>query len=347
MRPEEPVAVQENVDVPVLDVGSEQKKVEAMKGGGSLFSCGFCDIELVHKLAQVLLMGLSAACVDNTTGDLFKSPALVAVNMRKEMVEYLIQRSDAFVAETLIAELNEGTETFDNPIEVISIFLDDFLGLKRNLPSRVSSWLIGEWREDKIDEFVHEMVMSGFWLMDRRKSVAEMLLKNVDHQSIYHCNMKFESIEELQAHKTQCKFRAVSCSSEGCRGTFCAMNLGKHESTCPFKLLQCEQKCPEIIMRCEMDKHCITVCPMRLINCPFHQVGCQSAIPGCTLEQHCSEFLQAHVLQVLCVIHKDGSEDDLRLWLEQLKQLPSFNQLAEGQTVRALTWKLKDLEAEL
>ncbi|XP_068669265.1 uncharacterized protein [Aristolochia californica] len=320
MSTEGPVSAQENLDVLLVDVVSEQKKVEAVKEGGPLFSCGLCDTELVHKLAQVLLMGLSAACVDNTTGDLFKSPALVAVDMRKEMVDYLTQRSETFVAQTLIAEGNEETEV-SYPTEIISIFLDDFSGLKRNLLSRVSTWLISERREDKIDEFLQEMEMNGFWLMRRRESVAEILLKNVDHKSMYHCNMKFDSIEELRAHKIQCNFRVLSCSSEGCRASFCAMHLEKHESTCPFKLLPCEQKCPEVIMRCEMDRHCITLCPMKLMNCPFYLVGCQSAIPRCTLEQHCSEFLQTHVMQVLRVIHKDVPARDLGPWIEQMEKL--------------------------
>ncbi|XP_068650234.1 uncharacterized protein [Aristolochia californica] len=267
--------------------------------------------------------------------------------MRREMVDYLTGRSETFVAETLMEEGNEDAEVLDNPTEIVSLFLDDFSGLKRNLLGRVSNWLISDRREDKIDEFVQEMEANGFWLLERRESVAEILLKNVDYKSANHCNVKFDKMEELVEHKDECNFRGLRCSSEGCRATFCAMHSEKHESACPFKLLQCEQKCPAIIMRCEMDRHCITVCPMKLMNCPFHSVGCQSAIPRCTVEQHCSEFLHDHVLQVLRVMHTDESDEDLRQQMEQIAKLPSFSQLAEAQSVRNLTWEVKDLETEL
>ncbi|KAG9451819.1 hypothetical protein H6P81_004723 [Aristolochia fimbriata] len=340
--------VQGKMDAPPLsNAGPPQKKVAAVKEGAPLFSCGLCDAELVHKLAQVLLMGLSAACVDNTTGDLFKTPATVAVDMRREMVDYVTGRSETFVAETVIEEGNEDAEVLDNPTEIVSLFLDDFASSKRNLLGRVSNWLISERREDKIDEFVQEMEANGFWLVERRESVAEILLKNVDYKCLYHCDVKCESMGDLVDHKDECGFRVLSCNSEGCRASFCAKHLDKHESVCPFKLLQCEQKCPEIIMRCEMDKHCLTICPMKLTNCPFHQVGCQAGIPRCTVEQHCSEALREHVLQVLKTIHNGETEEHLRQRMEEMAKLPGFDQLAGALSVRNLTWEVKDLETEL
>ncbi|PWZ18686.1 hypothetical protein Zm00014a_018133 [Zea mays] len=38
----------------------------------------------MHKLAQILLPGLAAVCMDGTTGDPFCSPSAVAVDLRKE-----------------------------------------------------------------------------------------------------------------------------------------------------------------------------------------------------------------------------------------------------------------------
>ncbi|XP_077220717.1 TRAF-like superfamily protein [Tasmannia lanceolata] len=334
------------MDLPILDVGVDQNKVEAVKDGGPLFCCDLCDTELAHKIAQVLLPGLATACVDNTTGDLFKSPALVAVDMRADMVNYLTQRSEAYVAETVIQQGSDDTEASDHPTEIVSDFVDDFSSSKRNLFSRVSGWLLSEKREDKIDDFVQEMEINGFWSMDRREGIAKTLLKNVDFKSMFHCEMKFETVEALTEHKSQCKFRSLICTSEGCGASFCALHLEKHDGLCPFKILPCEQKCSESIVRREMDRHCITVCPMKLVNCPFYQVGCHSAFPHCSIKQHCLKFLRSHLLYVLHVIHKD-LEADLNQHLLLLEKSPSYSQLSEALDVRSLTHAIKEQEAKL
>ncbi|KAL5973080.1 hypothetical protein ACLOJK_039887 [Asimina triloba] len=297
------------MDVPVLDKG-EDHKMDSVMDEGPFFHCDLCDSELVHKIALILLTGLASACVDNTTGDLFNSPALVAVDMRKEMVDYLIQRSETHVAETVIEEENPDAETSTHPTDIIEDFLDDFTSTKRNMLSRVSSWLLSERREDKIDDFVQEMDINGFWLLDRRESIAQTLLKNVDFKNEFHCETKFKAIDELAEHKSQCIFRSLNCTNEGCSARFCAVHKQKHDGTCPFKILPCEQKCSEMIVRHKMDRHCITVCPMKLANCPFYSVGCQTTFPQCTLEQHCSASLHSHVMHVLHVLHKDEVSDD-------------------------------------
>ncbi|KAH7849291.1 hypothetical protein Vadar_015767 [Vaccinium darrowii] len=132
--------------------------------------------------------------------------------------------------------------------------------------------------------------------------------------------MKFNSAEELPGHSLQCNFRTMNCTNEGCNARFCASHLVDHESICPFKILPCEQKCPDSIMRREMDKHCITVCPMKLVNCPFYPVGCQSTIPLATIEQHRLENLHAHVLYILQVIHKDAPWKNFKERVDQLKE---------------------------
>jgi homogentisate solanesyltransferase len=124
------------------------------EGYAPTFKCDLADTEIVHKIAQVFLPGLATACV-NTTGDVFRSPASVAVDMRKEMVDYLTQRSETFVAESVILEGASETEVSDHPYDIISKdFVDDFASSKRSLFSRVSGWLLSEKREDKIDDFL-------------------------------------------------------------------------------------------------------------------------------------------------------------------------------------------------
>lgn len=307
------------MDLPATD----SEKFEELKDDGPSFHCDLSDSEVVHKIAQVFLLGLATACVDHTTGDPFNGPASVVIDMRKEMVDYLTQRSETYIAETLIEDSVPALENSDHPTDIISDFIDDFSSSKRNLFIRVSGWLLSEKREDKIDDFVQEMEISGFWLMDRREAIARNLLKNLDLKNKFHCQMKFNNAKELDEHGSQCIFRSINCTSKGCNASFCALHMEKHDSICPFKVLPCEQKCSESIVRREMDRHCITVCPMKLINCPFYPVGCQSTIPHCTIEQHCSEFLHSHLLYILQLIHKEASVEHLNHRVDHLEKVCS------------------------
>ncbi|KAI3474594.1 hypothetical protein Pfo_029596 [Paulownia fortunei] len=323
------------------------EKLEEEKEGGPLFHCDFCDTDIVYRIGQAFLPGLASACIDNTTGGLFKSPASVAVDIRREMVDYLIQRSENFVAESVVLEGGQDVEVSVDPYDIISDFVDDFVSSKRNFFSRVSGWLLSEKREDWIDDLVQEMELNGFWLLNRRNSVAQTLLKNLDFKNIYHCSMSFKSLEYLEKHKLHCSFRTMACTNEGCDSRFSAAQMDHHDSICPFKILSCEQNCPDSIMRREMDRHCITICPMKLVKCPFYSVGCQSTIPQCTIEQHRSENLHCHLLDILQVFHKEASPEDLKERIKELEKLSSPGQLASARDARSLTIVIKGLEAKL
>ncbi|KAL5545614.1 hypothetical protein UlMin_005301 [Ulmus minor] len=323
------------------------EKIEDGKEGGSLFHCDLYDAEIVHKIAQSFLPGLATACVDNTSGDIFKNPGIVAAEMRKEMVEYVTLRSENFVAETVVLEGGLEAEDSDHPFDIISDFVDDFASSKRNLFSRVSGWLLSEKREDKIDDFVQEIEINGFWLIDKREEITRTLLKNVDFKNEFHCNMKLDSAEELADHEENCGFKSTTCPSEGCNAIFASRHREKHDSICPFKIISCEQKCSGMIMRRDMDRHCITVCPMRFVSCPFYALGCQSPIPHCMLEQHRSDDLRSHLLYILRGVHKEASDEDLKRRVEQLEKESSSSGLEKARDVRSLTKIVKNIETEL
>ncbi|XP_042507095.1 uncharacterized protein LOC122083382 isoform X2 [Macadamia integrifolia] len=250
---------------------------------------------------------------------------------------------NGFGAEAIATSLLIRCRTPSSIIEE-SDFIDDFASSKRNMFSQISGWLLSEKREDKIDDFVQEMEMNAFWSMDRREAIAKNILKNLDFKNTFCCEMKFDTAEELAEHSHQCIFRSIDCSNEGCRARFSAVHMEKHDSFCPFKVLPCEQKCSENILRCEMDRHCITVCPMKLANCPFHHLGCQSIIPHCAIEEHCTVSLHSHLLYVLRVIHKQASAEDLNHWVEVLEKSLSPSQ---AQDARSLTFAVRDLEAHM
>ncbi|EEC78943.1 hypothetical protein OsI_19389 [Oryza sativa Indica Group] len=94
-----------------------------------------------------------------------------------------------------------------------------------------------------------------------------------------------------------------------------------------------------------MDRHCVTVCPMRPMKCPF---GCDSSFPERNLEQHCSEFLQAHLHKLLKAIHKKGFTDEgLKDHALLLEKHDNDGKLAKSRDVRSLTNVVKNLEAKI
>ncbi|KAJ8754451.1 hypothetical protein K2173_005612 [Erythroxylum novogranatense] len=328
------------MDPPLTDVELEPE-------GGLTFHCDLYDTELVHKIAQAFLLGLATACVDNTTGGIFKSPGSVAVDIRKEMIDYATQRSESFVAESVMQEGSPEMEVSDHPFDIISDFVDDFASSKRNFFSRVSGWLLSEKREDKVDDFVQEMEINGFWLLVRREALAQTLVTNVDFKNTFHCDKKFNTSEELVEHVASCGFRPLNCTNEGCTAIFCASQKEKHDSLCPFKIIPCEQKCPDSLMRREMDRHCITLCPMKLVNCPFYAVGCQSTVPKCLIQQHNSDDLHSHVLYILKNnYYKEAPVEALKQRADQILQASS-GELGEARDLRTLNLRVKNLDAKL
>ncbi|KAL1331717.1 hypothetical protein HN51_048965 [Arachis hypogaea] len=333
-----------------VDLGFEkvpEKIEEDGKVAGPMLHCGNCDTEVVHKLAEMFLPGLACACVDNTTGYPFSTPGSVAGNFRKEMIDYLTQRSESFVAESVILEGDPQGEVLDHPFDIISYFVDEFVISKRNLVSQVSGWLLSDWREDKVDDFIQEMEMNGFWSFDRRETIAKSLLKNVDFKNAYHCNESFHSQEDLDNHVDVCNFRTAFCQNEGCDAMFCSAHFEQHDLTCPFKIIPCEQKCSDSIMRRDMDRHCITVCPMKIVNCPFYGVGCRAAVAQCMIEKHCSDDIKTHLMHVLKGIHREATAEDLSRRVEKIMQASSGTRLAEARDMRMFKSIVKNLEAKV
>lgn len=286
----------------------------------SLLPCKHCDIDIVHKIEEVLLHGLATACVEKTASDLFRGPTAVAPEVSKEMVEYLIEKTEMLLSEFSV-EADENLEQIKkastNPIEYISELIEVFIGSKRSLLVRVSGWISSETREAKIDDTAHQIAESNSF-----RSISEVLLRNMDIKGTFHCPEKFDTESKFELHRETCEFRPVSCKNEGCGAVFSAIQLVSHDSTCPFKVLPCDQRCGEWVVRYEMEKHCSTICKMRLINCPFYNVGCESAFPCISLEKHCGEYVQQHLICVLRAVQRQGNfNEDLKQRVQLLEKV--------------------------
>ncbi|KAK9060605.1 hypothetical protein SSX86_021311 [Deinandra increscens subsp. villosa] len=324
-------------------VETKSEKTEQSKS----FDCGLCDTEVVYKIAQELLPGLASSCVDNTTGGFFTSAGTVAVDMRKEMTDYLTRRSETYVAEFLLSENASMLELSEHPYDIILNLIDDFASSKTNMLSRVSELVLSDRREDRIDDFVQEMEINGFWLLAPRECVASLLVKNVDYKNSFHCNTVCSSEEEVVKHRSECMFRPMDCTNEGCTTRYCVAQKEHHEAVCPFMVLPCEQKCSDFVMRREMDRHCVTVCPMKLVNCAFYTVGCASSIPRCNVQKHNADELSSHLLYIIRTAHKEASDEALKHRVEQIRNLSNVDRLVRARDTRALTYLIKDAEGKL
>ncbi|KAK3154581.1 hypothetical protein QOZ80_2BG0192450 [Eleusine coracana subsp. coracana] len=274
-----------------------------------------------------------------------------AVGVKTDLEGYLFRRT-----ETLIRESVDGPDDHSDqllrsstrPVEFLSDLVDEFVASKRNLLSHVSGFLSSESRLNKIKDFSQKVEMENIWALDERKATAETILESMDLKCIYHCPERFSEQDKLVEHRSRCKFRVVNCKNDRCLASFSAIHVEEHDSICPFKVVPCEQLCEQHVMRCEMDKHCATVCPMKVINCPFHHVGCERAFPQGTLDRHCSELSQTHLLYVLQATTRQGAfVNDMNQRLQLLEKAQSLNELSGALDVRSLTLIIKEQEAKI
>lgn len=193
------------------------------------------------------------------------------------------------------------------PIQVVQDIVESFVRSKKNLFSRMSSKLLySDKKDDKIEDFVQELDRSAAWMFGRREILARALLKRVDRCKMFHCEMRFESSDLVAEHKAKCALRPVACENEGCGSVFSAFNAKPHDSICKYKVIPCEQGCKTPVARGDMDKHCVTLCPMKLVNCPFLQVGCSQSLPQGVQDQHCADYMGQHLLLVCHNLQRQG-----------------------------------------
>lgn len=81
------------------------------------FECNFCDVEEVERLSEDLLVALAAACVEKTSGT-FSQRAAVVPDVKKEMLEYLNQQSEAY-ANGGLSSPRFKPELVSNPTQIV------------------------------------------------------------------------------------------------------------------------------------------------------------------------------------------------------------------------------------
>ena len=89
-----------------------------------------------------------------------------------------------------------------------------------------------------------------------------------------------------------------------------------HWPVCPFFPLSCPNNCELVLQRQEVEHHMSRDCPLTLVLCDFHVVGCQARLTKRDMPSHISENLTGHMslLQAHMMTHT-GENMATYLWL--------------------------------
>lgn len=320
--------------------------VGTFEGVPELKECGYYDVQQIQPIVQQLLHALAAACIEKASADPFKKPGSFVEDIRVEMIEYLHQQVESYALGS--GNLN-GSSRFQTPVKVVGDVLQGFLRSKRSLFRRVSSKILsGDINNGRIEEFVQELDRMGSWLAGKREIVAKSLLKRADRSRMNHCDMKFEKSQELAEHKAKCPLRPTMCANEGCAEALSAIHYEEHDGMCAFKSLPCKQGCEITVLRKDMETHCSTICPNKMIPCPFNRVGCAAVLQQCSLEKHYANFMPNHLLYVLQSFHKQEStvaNQTQRIHL--LEKTFTIAQRSEAVDVGSLSLTVKEQEVRI
>ena len=119
----------------------------------------------------------------------------------------------------------------------------------------------------------------------------------------------------VQAHQSDdCLKRPYTC--QHCKtfaATFGEVTVN-HWPVCSFFPLPCPNNCELVLQRREVEHHVNTDCPLTLVQCDFHVVGCQIRLTRKDMPSHISENLTGHMslLQVHMMTH---AEENMPMYL--------------------------------
>ena len=120
-----------------------------------------------------------------------------------------------------------------------------------------------------------------------RNIICSLVIKNLDPNFQLHCN-------KARPCGQDCRFKRLPCSHEGCTATVSQIHLSQHMATCSYKVLQCE--CGDPIPLKEMEAHKQHACKLRIVSCPFKDIGCIKRVVARDLTGHINDDMASHLL---------------------------------------------------
>jgi hypothetical protein len=175
-------------------------------------------------------------------------------------------------------------------LQDLSLRIEQFATSKKG----VMSGLLGNTK-DAVSKMENALVDSNAWAESERNRLAVKLVELYDSDFQAHCSKECANEDELFEHKMECRFLPVSCENEGCPESFALHLRDKHDSHCSFKLVPCTLNCNQIVMRREMCAHQVGTCSMKLMKCPYFDLGCVDPICKGVLHQHVTTNADSHL----------------------------------------------------
>ena len=114
------------------------------------------------------------------------------------------------------------------------------------------------------------------------------------------CGKQFERRLSNSHMETECVNRIVECSHCHTLGLHNEINDAQHRNLCPKLPLPCPNKCKIVSVPCEdMEAH-RKECPLEIIQCEYHDLGCEIMIVREDQEKHDNEKMKEHLMMTKC-----------------------------------------------
>ena len=109
----------------------------------------------------------------------------------------------------------------------------------------------------------------------------------------------------LSSHvETECACRKVDCQYCHITGEHQFIK-GKHEEQCPKLPIPCPNKCEVVsVPREGMEAH-RKECPLEMVQCEYHNVGCEERMIRKRKREHEEEKMEEHLLLTKCSYHQE------------------------------------------
>ena len=162
---------------------------------------------------------------------------------------------------------------------------------------------------------------------------------------------------DMESHKKECDSRPYKCQHCQLAGTYISITgRGKidalvsqcHYEICEEYPLDCPNKCEaHDIKRKKMKRH-REKCPLELLDCPFNYVGCTSTKQRRSMDQHCQQNMQEHLLLV-AQSHQELAQKnkDLVSKIEEVSRKSHEDYQRMSRRVEELTCKNEEMAANI
>ena len=158
--------------------------------------------------------------------------------------------------------------------------------------------------------------------------------------------VKYVPREDMESHKKECPLESVECSlrcSKSLQRQFLTSHVqtkcprrkvdchychiagehqyidGEHKELCPKLPLLCPNECEvRSVCREDMEAH-MTECPLEMVQCEYHNVGCEERMTRKDLEKHEEENIREHLTMTKSEL--SGTKSQLATALKQIDTL--------------------------